>query len=149
MYIGLDNSSRNSEVIHSGIYYSKHSLKSKLCIQGKHMLYNYINKYNIPYHNCGKLIISTSNHENNELLKIYQNGISNGLNNELKLLTKEDIKVLEPSISCLNGILCSSTSILNSHLLMLQYIHDIESNQSSIVYNCEVLKVSQTTANTW
>ena len=60
---GQETSSRNSEVIHAGIYYTKDSLKAKLCIEGKKMLYDYCRKYDVPFNNCGKLIVATSEEE--------------------------------------------------------------------------------------
>src|SRR5664279_899516 len=57
---GQETSSRNSEVIHAGIYYTRNSLKAKLCVEGKWLLYDYCKKYEVPYRNCGKLIVATS-----------------------------------------------------------------------------------------
>ena len=77
---GQHISSRNSEVIHSGIYYPIDSLKSKLCLRGNHLLYQFLKKYNIPHSNCGKLIVSFNKEEEKILEKLFSHGVSKSIN---------------------------------------------------------------------
>lgn len=77
---GQETSSRNSEVIHAGIYYPANSLKSKLCVEGKRLLYDYCKRYEIPFNNCGKLIVATSEDEIPVIENIRQNALNNGVN---------------------------------------------------------------------
>ena len=79
VYVGLENSSHNSEVIHSGIYYPSGSLKSKLCIQGKQLLFNYMKHNDISHRMCGKIIVATAEDEVSTLHSIYENGVRCGL----------------------------------------------------------------------
>ena len=79
VYVGLENSSHNSEVIHSGIYYPSGSLKSKLCIQGKQLLFDYMKHNDIPHRMCGKIIVATAEDEVSTLHSIYENGVRCGL----------------------------------------------------------------------
>ena len=79
IYVGLENSSHNSEVIHSGIYYPSGSLKSKLCIQGKQLLFDYMKHNDISHRMCGKIIVATAEDEVSTLHSIYENGVRCGL----------------------------------------------------------------------
>ena len=76
---GQETSSRNSEVIHAGIYYTKGSLKSRLCLEGKKLLYEYCNKYEVPFKKCGKLIVATSENEIPVIEAILKTAIGNGV----------------------------------------------------------------------
>src|ERR1035437_3397216 len=87
---GQETSSRNSEVIHAGIYYTRNSLKAKLCVEGKLLLYDYCKKYEVPYRNCGKLIVATSDKEIDIIEGIRQTAIRNGVN-DLVVFGKEQI----------------------------------------------------------
>ena len=87
---GTETSSRNSGVIHAGIYYPKNSLKAKLCVRGKHLLYEYVKCHHIQHKKIGKYIIGQS-HEEDSLEKIRQKAISNGVN-DLKWLSKNELK---------------------------------------------------------
>ena len=85
--IGAGTSSRNSEVIHAGIYYAKDSVKAKACVDGKNMLYDFLTKYNVKHNNCGKLIVANSKEELGMLDSIVQKGKENGVN-DLKIILK-------------------------------------------------------------
>jgi L-2-hydroxyglutarate oxidase LhgO len=97
---GQETSSRNSEVIHAGIYYTRDSLKSRLCVEGKLLLYDYCRKYDVPFNNCGKLIVATSDEEIAVIEDIRQTAILNGVN-DITVLEKEEIAELEPDIFAL------------------------------------------------
>ena len=139
---GQETSSRNSEVIHAGIYYTKNSLKSKLCIEGKRLLYDYCNRYDIPYKNCGKLIVATSKEEISIIEGIRQTAIQNGVD-DLKVLGREQIAELEPNIFALKALFSPTTGIVDSHSLMKQYETNAVNNGCQIVYGSEVTGIER------
>jgi len=134
---GQETSSRNSEVIHAGIYYTRDSLKSRLCVEGKWLLYDYCKKYDVPFKNCGKLIVATSENEIEIIKGIRQTAINNGVD-DLTLLGREEIAKLEPDIFALNALYSPSTGIVDSHSLMKQYETNAINNGCQIVYGSEV-----------
>ena len=142
MSFGQETSSRNSEVIHAGIYYTKDSLKSRLCVQGKWMLYDYCRKYDVPYNNCGKLIVATSENEIPVIEGIRQTAIKNGVD-DLTFLGKEEIAVLEPDIFALKALYSPSTGIVDSHSLMKQYETNALNNGCQIVYGSDVTGITK------
>jgi L-2-hydroxyglutarate oxidase LhgO len=137
---GQETSSRNSEVIHAGIYYTKDSLKSRLCVEGKWMLYDYCKKYNVPYNNCGKLIVATSENEIPVIEAIMQTAIKNGVD-DLSFIGREEIARLEPNIFALKALFSPSTGIVDSHSLMKQYETNALNNGCQIVYGSEVIGI--------
>ena len=139
---GQETSSRNSEVIHAGIYYTRNSLKAKLCVEGKLLLYDYCKKYEVPYRNCGKLIVATSEKEINIIEGIRQTAIRNGVT-DLVMFGKEQIAELEPNIFAVKAIYSPSTGIVDSHSLMKQYETNAINNGCQIVYGSEVTGIKQ------
>lgn len=139
---GQETSSRNSEVIHAGIYYTKDSLKAKLCIEGKWLLYDYCRRYDIPYNNCGKLIVATSEEEIAVIEGIRQTAIKNGVDDML-VLDRKQIAALEPNIFALKALYSPSTGIVDSHSLMKQYETNAINNDCMIVYGSEVTGISR------
>ena len=138
---GQGISSRNSEVIHAGIYYSKNSLKAKLCVEGKKLLYEYCKLRNIGHKKCGKLIVATTSKEEAKLNDILNLAKSNGVN-DLVMLTRDEIKKLEPLIECRSGILSPSTGIVDSHDLMTNLLAEIESNGGYFVPKSTVSRIN-------
>lgn len=136
---GEENSSRNSGVIHAGIYYKKDSLKSNLCISGNKLLYNFAKERNISFSNCTKIIISTNKHEDEKLLQVKNHAEQCGV--KLKLLKKNDIKKIESQLYCSSGLLSERTGIIDVHELMNNFIIDIENNNGIINYNSHVSKI--------
>jgi L-2-hydroxyglutarate oxidase LhgO len=134
---GQETSSRNSEVIHAGIYYPKGSLKARLCVEGKSLLYDYCKKYEIPFNNCGKLIVATSDEEISVIEGIRQTALNNGVD-DLAVLGREQIAGMEPDIFALKALFSPSTGIVDSHSLMKRYETNMINNDGQIVYNCEV-----------
>lgn len=134
---GQETSSRNSEVIHAGIYYSKNSLKSTLCLRGNKMLYEFCIANGIKYNRCGKIIVSTNMEEAEKIKAIYANAVSVGVP-DLKLLNKEEIKELEPNIYALNGIFSGSTGIIDSHGLMSCLYNKSKDNGVMFAFKNEV-----------
>ena len=134
---GKHISSRNSEVIHSGIYYNSDSLKAKLCTKGNKMIYDFCNQYSIKYNNCGKLIIASNETEIKQLNNLLLNGKKNGLLG-LKIITKEQAQFQEPLIHCEAALSVPSTGIVDSHAVMKKLEYLIQSKNSSIIYNMKV-----------
>ena len=139
---GQETSSRNSEVIHAGIYYTKDSLKARLCIEGKRLLYDYCKKYDIPFNNCGKLIVATSEEEISIIEGIRKTAIKNGVD-DLVFLGREQIAEMEPNIFALNALFSPSTGIVDSHSLMKQYETNTINNGGQVVYGSEVTAIKQ------
>ncbi|MFH0924993.1 MAG: NAD(P)/FAD-dependent oxidoreductase [bacterium] len=139
---GQETSSRNSEVIHAGIYYPKDSLKLKLCLEGANYLYSRAKKYSIPYKRLGKLIIATHDSELNSLEPLFHRASENGVNG-LKILDRLDIQKFETSTNAIAGIYSPSTGIIDSHALMKHFIHQAESRGVEIVYKSEVNLLSK------
>jgi L-2-hydroxyglutarate oxidase LhgO len=139
---GQETSSRNSEVIHAGIYYTRDSLKAKLCVEGKWLIYNYCKKYDIPFNNCGKLIVATSEEEISVIEGIRQTAFKNGVD-DLLVLEREQISELEPNIFALKALFSPSTGIIDSHTLMKRYETNSYHNGCQIVYGSEVTGISQ------
>ena len=116
--IGTETSSRNSEVIHAGIYYPKGSLKARLCVQGKHALYAYCAEHGVPHRRCGKLIVATEAAQLATLADIRAKAAANGVG-DLTHLSRQEAQALEPEIECVGALLSPSTGIIDSHAFML------------------------------
>jgi L-2-hydroxyglutarate oxidase LhgO len=113
---GSETSSRNSEVIHAGIYYSENSLKATLCYQGKEQLYNFCRRYNVPHRTIGKLIIANGDQELASLASIQKNARRNGI--ELTLFDQAQCLTLEPNVNACGGLYSPTTGIIDSHSYM-------------------------------
>ncbi|WP_404299327.1 NAD(P)/FAD-dependent oxidoreductase [Alicycliphilus denitrificans] len=132
--IGTETSSRNSEVIHAGIYYPQGSLKARLCVQGKAMLYGYCGERGLPHRRCGKLIVATSAEQQAQLEGIRQRAAANGVH-DLEWLTREEARALEPELECVAALLSPSTGIVDSHALMLALLGDLENAGGILALN--------------
>jgi len=139
---GQETSSRNSEVIHAGIYYTKDSLKARLCIEGKKLLYDYCRRFEVPFNNCGKLIVASSENEIPVIEGIRQSAIGNGLD-DLEVLEREQISEMEPNIFALKALYSPSTGIVDTHSLMKQYETNSINNGCQIVYGSEVTGIKR------
>jgi len=140
---GQETSSRNSEVIHAGIYYIKDSLKSSLCLSGNKMLYEFCKENGISHRKCGKLIVATNTEEEKKLKKIYENALSLGVPG-LELIGCEDIKKLEPEVSALAAIYSRTTGIIDSHGLMKKLYELAEKSGAMFSFNNEVAGIRKT-----
>jgi len=138
---GRHTSSRNSEVIHSGIYYPQGSLKAKLCVNGAIDLYQFVKQYSIPYKNCGKLIIAEDDEELQVLKELKLNGERNGVN-ELEIIDEEECKALESQIIAKYALKVPSTGIVDSHKLMRKIEIESEKLGAFIVYDMEVISIN-------
>ena len=136
--IGTGTSSRNSEVVHAGIYYPAGSLKARFCVEGKHMLYEYCTGRGIPHSRLGKLIVAAEPAEVPVLQTIRAKAAANGVD-DLQLLSGEDAQRLEPALHAAGALLSPSTGIVDSHALMLAYQGDIENAGGAVVFHAPVL----------
>ncbi len=143
---GQETSSRNSEVIHSGIYYPKDYLRTQLCVSGNRMLYELCNKNNIPYKKIGKLIIVQNKTEENEINKLFLNAKENGVSN-IEMISIDKIKSIEPNIIATSAIFAAETGIIDTHSLMKYYEHKAKSKDVMFAYNCEVVDLGKDNNN--
>lgn len=132
--IGTGTSSRNSEVIHAGIYYPQGSLKARLCVEGKALLYDYGAQRGIGHSRCGKLIVATHASQIPQLQAIIAKAAANGVP-DLVLLTREQAQALEPELECVAAVVSPSTGIVDSHALMLALQGDLENAGGMVVLN--------------
>jgi L-2-hydroxyglutarate oxidase LhgO len=140
---GLETSSRNSEVIHAGIYYPERSLKARLCIEGKNLLRSFCNKHNIAHKKCGKIIVAADENEITWLEKLREQGIDNGVD-DLALLSRAQVKRLEPNIEAKAGLLSPSSGILDSHNLLEFLYGQARDRGTQFVFRTEVIGLERT-----
>jgi L-2-hydroxyglutarate oxidase LhgO len=139
---GQETSSRNSEVIHSGIYYKQDSLKAKLCVKGKEMLYKLCDEEDIPYNNCGKLIVATKEEEVEALDALNEKAKRNGVH-DLEFLGSSEVKKMEPHVNAIRALYSPSTGIIDSHGLMKHFEKTSIINGVEFAYHSEVNAISK------
>src|SRR5476651_2097382 len=132
--IGTVTSSRNSEVIHAGIYYKAGSLMARMCVGGRHALYEYCRDHGIPHRNCGKLIVATTPKETEKLRSIKAHAEANGVP-DLQTLSGDDARALEPALNCDAALLSPSTGIIDSHAFMLALRGDAEDAGAAFAFH--------------
>ncbi len=132
--IGTATSSRNSEVIHAGIYYAPGSLKATLCVQGRALLYDYCRERGISHRRCGKLIVATNPAQVAQLQGIAGQALRNGVA-DLVMLSADEARQLEPQLVCEAALLSPSTGIVDSHGLMLALLGDLENAGGVLALN--------------
>jgi L-2-hydroxyglutarate oxidase LhgO len=128
--IGTGVSSRNSEVVHAGIYYPLQSLKARLCVQGKELLYRYCAERGIPMRRCGKLVVATRRQDEGRLAQIAEHAAACGV--ELHRLTRAQARQLEPALECTAALHSPSSGIVDSHALMLALQGDAEAHGAAV-----------------
>ncbi|MQA67088.1 MAG: FAD-dependent oxidoreductase [Alphaproteobacteria bacterium] len=131
--IGTGTSSRNSEVIHAGIYYPRGSLKAIHCVAGRERLYTYCAEKGVPHRRCGKLIVATDNAQVDGLRALEQKSRANGVA-DVRWLDANVARTLEPALHCVAALLSPSTGIIDSHGLMLAYRGDAEDAGAMIAF---------------
>ncbi len=136
--IGSHTSSRNSEVIHAGIYYPKGSLKARFCVAGRDLLYRYCAEWGIAHRRCGKLIVASRKAEEPELARIAAAAAANGVD-DLKQIGAAEIATMEPALTATAALLSPSTGIIDSHGLMLAYQGEAEEHGAMIAFRAPVL----------
>ncbi len=139
---GQETSSRHSGVIHSGIYYPEGSLKAKMCIAGNRILYELCKRYDIGHSRLGKLIVATSDEETGELQTLLERGQRNGAEG-LRMLSRREVKELEPNIEGIAAILSPSTGIIDSHALMKYFIARAKERCTQIAYCTEAMGIEK------
>ena len=137
--IGTETSSRNSEVIHAGIYYRAGSLMAQMCVSGKQLLYAYCGEHGIPHRNCGKLIVATTPKETDKLQSIRAHAEANGVL-DMELLAGEAARALEPALNCDAALLSPSTGIIDSHAYMLALQGDAEAAGAAFAFHTPLLR---------
>lgn len=130
--IGTEVSSRNSEVIHAGIYYPEGSLKAKACRQGRDLLYEFCESHRIAHRKCGKLVVATNEEEVSKLDAIRSRANRNGVT-DVSWLGPGEVESLEPEISCVRALWSPSTGIIDSHGYMLALRGEIEAKGGDVV----------------
>lgn len=142
MSFGQESSSRNSEVLHSGIYYPQNTLKAKTCLEGNRMTYEICERNNIPCEKLGKLIVACEREEVKELERLLQNGKANGVLG-LKILTSREIKELEPNIRAVAALYSPNTGIVDSHNLMGHFFQKAKTKRCEFVFQTEVTQIKK------
>ena len=137
--IGTVTSSRNSEVIHAGIYYKAGSLMARMCVDGKHALYKYCAERGIPHRNCGKLIVATTSAETAKLQSIRAHAEANGVS-DLQTLGGDAARALEPALNCDAALLSPSTGIIDSHAYMLALRGEAEDSGAAFAFYTPLLE---------
>ena len=137
MTIGTGTSSRNSEVIHAGIYYPKGSLKARLCVAGRKALYAYCDAHGVPYRRCGKLIVAIGEEQRGALERVLATARGNGVD-DITPISREEAQALEPALACAGALLSPSTGILDSHAYMLALLGDAQAHGAMLAYGSTV-----------
>ncbi len=135
--IGGHTSSRNSEVIHAGIYYPRGSAKARLCVRGKHLLYEHCASRGVPHRRLGKIIVATADEQAGALDAIDAAARGNGVE-DLQSLDRADLARLEPALRGVAGLLSPSTGIVDSHALMLSYLGEAEDHGAMVAFNARL-----------
>ena len=140
---GHETSSRNSGVVHAGLYYPEDSLKARLCVEGNAALYQLCRKYGIPFQNLGKLVVATEEAEVSQLHVLLEQGRMNGVEG-LKLLSRGELRQLEPNIAGTAALFSSTTGIIDAYALMSFFLQQAKDGGAILVCNSEVIGVQPT-----
>jgi L-2-hydroxyglutarate oxidase LhgO len=135
--IGSGISSRNSEVIHAGIYYPRGSLKARLCVRGKHLLYDYCRARGIEHRACGKLIVASTALERDRLQGLMAAAAANGVH-DLKTLAEAEVRAMEPALRCDSALYSPSTGIIDSHGFMSSLRADFEQAGGIVAFDAPI-----------
>ncbi len=142
--IGTETSSRNSEVIHAGMYYPQQSFKARLCTLGRRLLYAYCDAHQINYRRCEKLIVACRSEEVSKVQSLYDAGLANGVEG-LSVLSGEQAQELEPALHCLAALRSEQTGIVDSHAFMLALQGQLENAGGVVVFQTPVESIEPTT----
>ena len=140
--IGSETSSRNSEVIHAGIYYPPGSLRATLCVRGKELLYAFCAENKVPHARCGKLLVATHESQLPKLAAIKETAARNGVT-DLEPIGGNAARALEPELACVAALISPSTGIIDSHGFMLALEGHIEAHGGSVVLRCPVERIER------
>lgn len=136
--IGRETSGRSSEVIHAGLYYPQSSLKARLCVEGRRLLYAFARENGVPHARYGKLVVATARDELPRLDALAATALANGVS-DIARLSASGARSLEPEISCIGALLSPSTGVIDSHALMVALEGHVRSGSGSVVLNTEVV----------
>ncbi|MBN2097809.1 MAG: NAD(P)/FAD-dependent oxidoreductase, partial [Candidatus Omnitrophica bacterium] len=139
---GQETSSRNSEVIHAGIYYPANTLKAKTCVVGRRMLYEICRRHNIPCKKLGKLIVACDQKELKQLERLLQAGRHNGVEG-LRMLSAKELQALEPNVRALAAIHSPETGIVDSHQLMRYFFQKAKAQGAEFAFNAKVRAIKK------
>jgi len=135
--VGQETSSRSSEVIHAGLYYPRGSLRARLCVEGRRLLYAFARENGVPHLSCGKMLVATDEDQLDRLEAIARAAEANGVTDVLRL-TARDIRHLEPEVSAVAGLLSPSTGVIDSHALMVALEGHVRAGSGSVVLGTAV-----------
>jgi L-2-hydroxyglutarate oxidase LhgO len=135
--IGTGTSSRNSEVVHAGIYYPTGSMKARLCVAGRDALYAYAAAHGVPHRRCGKLIVATDPSQIDKLDALKAKAEANGVS-DLVRLSGEEARAMEPLLACVAALHSPSSGIVDSHALMLAFQGDAEAHGAMVAFHADV-----------
>ena len=141
--IGSETSSRNSEVIHAGIYYPPGSLRARLCVRGKELLYRFCAENSVSHAPCGKLIVATQEGQLPKLAALKATAEKNGVT-DLQPIGGNAARALEPELACVAALVSPSTGIIDSHGLMLALQGHVEAHRGSVILRCPVEPIERT-----
>src|SRR5438094_670359 len=136
--IGTGTSSRNSEVIHAGIYYPPGSLKARLCVAGRRALYPFLAERGIAHRRCGKLIVATDPNQVPGLERLHAQAKANGVA-DLRMLAAREARALEPQLACVAALESPSTGIVDSHAFMLGLRGEVETQGAAVAFRSPLL----------
>ena len=140
--IGTGISSRNSEVIHAGIYYPTGSLRARHCVRGRHMLYAYCASHGVPHKKYGKLIVATSEAEIAKMEALLKQAAVNGVEG-MRVIEAAEAKAMEPALACVAALHSPETGIIDSHRLMLALQGDIEDRGGSVALRTPIIGLAR------
>ncbi len=140
--IGNGVSSRNSEVIHGGMYYPTGSVRARHCVAGRRMLYAYCASHGVPHKNCGKLLVATNALERAKIEGIHQQGLANGVEG-LALVGGNELRAMEPELSAIAAVHSPETGIIDSHAFMLALQGDLEDAGGVIAFNTTIERLTR------
>jgi len=139
---GEETSSRNSEVIHSGIYYPPNSLKALTCVRGRYLLYELCSRHDIPHKRLGKLLVASDKQEIDKIESIFRNATDCGVTG-LRFLSENEIKELEPDVDAERALLCPDTGIIDSHSLMKFFYNAAKIKNVDFAFDVEVVGIKK------
>lgn len=139
---GQETSSRNSEVIHGGMYYPPDSLKARFCVEGRRLLYDFCIEHGIPHKKTGKIIVATDSEEISSLENLFELGSINAVEG-LRFITREEIKSFEPQVFGVAALYSPETGIIDSHRFMSCLAASAQDSGAMIAYNSEFLQATK------
>ncbi|MFI8480360.1 NAD(P)/FAD-dependent oxidoreductase [Pseudomonas sp. NPDC078700] len=145
--IGSHTSSRNSEVIHAGIYYAADSLKAELCIEGRDRLYAWCAEHQVPHQRISKLLVAVSDEQRSKLTAIAENAEACGVN-DLQAISQQQLHTLEPAVQGIEALLSPSTGIIDSHAYLQSLLTQAERNGAQLVLDTRIERL-EPTVNGW